>query len=394
MLTLPGLGQTNLPGNPPRVFLLDARALAANRNLLQAGDQALLPALKRLERAAAEASRAGPFSVTFKEFVPPSGDRHDYLSQAPYFWPNPKTTNGLPYVRHDGRRNPEINRISDHRSIGEMGDAVETLALAYYFTGNEADAAHATTLIRTWFLDPATRMNPNFEFAQGVPGISTGRGIGLIESRGLVRVVDAAGLLAGSKAWTREDQEGLKEWFAAFLKWMTDSRHGRQEAAARNNHGSFYDLQTASYALFLGKDGLAKEILDRAKTKRIAVQIEPDGRQPLELVRSNAWSYSVFNLSALTQLAELSEHIGVDLWSYRTPDGRSLQKAFEFLAPFALRKEKWPYTGSASTQTYFALVREAAPHYRDAKFRAIRSEVPNARPENRANLLLSTKVFP
>src|SRR4030095_11119048 len=124
------------------------------------------------------------------------------------------------------------------------------------------------------------------EYAQGIPGINTGRGIGLIETRGLTRVVDSIGLLRGAKAWTEADQQGMESWFARFLKWMLESKNGRDEAAAKNNHGTYYDLQISSFALFLGEKEFARDILQAARKKRIAVQIEPDGRQPLELART------------------------------------------------------------------------------------------------------------
>src|SRR6266850_7439451 len=224
------------PPAAPRVFLLDARQLQATKQRIQSGDKTLEPALSKLERDAQKALSSGPFSVVTKDATTPSGDKHDYMSQAPYFWPDPKSANGLPYIRRDGERNPEINKITDHRSLDQLESSVETLALAYYFKGDEAYASKAVQLLRAFFLDPATRMNPNLQYAQFIPGVNTGRGIGLIETRGLTHVVDAIGLLAGSNALTRKDQQGLQEWFTKFLVWMLESKNGRDENAASNNH--------------------------------------------------------------------------------------------------------------------------------------------------------------
>jgi len=266
----------------PRVFLLDAKQLEVNKQRIRGGDKTLIQAIAKLDREAQEALTIGPFSVVTKDPVPPSGDKHDYMSQAPYFWPDSSKPNGLPYIRRDGERNPEINKITDHRSLDQMVNAVETLALAYYYKSNDAYAAKAVQLLRAFFLDPATSMNPHLQFAQFIPGVNTGRGIGLIETRGLTRVVDAVGLLAESKALTRKDQQGLREWFTKFLDWMLESKNGRAESAARNNHGTYYDVQVASFALFLGRKELARDTLQTARQKRIAAQIEPDA--------ANRWS--------------------------------------------------------------------------------------------------------
>jgi hypothetical protein len=373
----------------PQVFLLDAKQLEKSRAAIRSGDKALTPAWSKLEREAQKALSDGPFTIMNKGVTPPSGDKHDYMSQAPYFWPDPSKPNGLPYIRRDGERNPEINKITDHKSIDDLENAVETLALAYYFKGDEAYATKAVQLLRAFFLDPAKRMNPNLEYAQYIPGVNTGRGIGLIETRGFTRVVDAVGLLKGSKALTSEDERGVKDWFGKFLQWMLDSKNGKEEAASKNNHGTYYDVQVLSYALFVGRQGLAKQTLEEAKQKRIATQIEPDGRQPLELARTKAWSYSNMNLDGLTQLATLGERVGVDLWNFQTRDGRSIRKAFDFLTPIVLG-QKWEYQeieGGVKPETLFPLMRRAAAIYRDKSFQTIMAKVPDVNPADRSRLL-------
>jgi hypothetical protein len=376
----------------PQVFLLDAKQLEKSRAAIRNGDKALAPAWSRLEREAQKALRDGPFTIMQKGVTPPSGDKHDYMSQAPYFWPDPNKPNGLPYIRRDGERNPEINKITDHKSIDDLEGAVETLALAYYFKGDEAYATKAVQLLRAFFLDPATRMNPNLEYAQYIPGVNTGRGIGLIETRGFTRVVDAVGLLKGSKSLTSEDERGVKDWFGKFLQWMLDSKNGKEEAAAKNNHGTYYDIQIVSYALFVGRQDLAKQTLEQAKQKRIAAQIEPDGRQPLELARTKAWSYSNMNLDGLTRLATLGERAGVDLWNFQTRDGRSIRKALDFLTPVAIGEKKWDYQeieGGVKPEMLFPVMRRAAAIYRDKSYQALMARVTASSPSDRSRLIHS-----
>src|SRR5437764_6188516 len=374
----------------PQVFLLDAKRLQDTSRAINQGDKGIAAAWAKLQRDAQKALGDGPFSIVNKTVTPPSGDKHDYMTQAPYFWPDPKSPNGLPYIRRDGERNPEINKITDHHSLDQVEAGVETLALAYYFKGDEAYAAKAVQLLRTFFLDPAARMNPNLEYAQFIPGVNTGRGIGLIETRGLTRVVDAAGLLAGSKALTKDDERGLRDWFGKFLQWMLDSRNGREEAAAKNNHGTYYDLQVVSYALFVGRKDLARQVLEQAREKRIAAQIESDGRQPLELARTKAWSYSNGNLDGLMELATLGERVGVDLWNFQTHDGRSIRKALDFLTPIAIGEGKWQFQelGGIKPESLFSLMRRAAAVYRDKQYQASMAKVPALDAADRSRLLL------
>ena len=393
----PQQAQTNNDPNThrrPQVFLFEAKNLEASRRAIYEKDKNIAPAWAKLERDAQKVLSGGSFSIVSKVGTPPSGDKHDYMSQAPYFWPDPKKPDGLPYIRRDGERNPEINKITDHKSLDDLENSVETLALAYYFNGDEAYATKAVALLRVFFLDPATRMNPNLQYAQFIPGVNTGRGIGLIETRGLTRVVDAIGLLAGSQALTSQDEIGLRDWFGKFMQWMLDSKNGREESAAKNNHGTYYDVQVISFALFVGKKELAIQVLGDARQKRIAKQVEPDGRQPLELARTKAWSYSIGNLDGLMQLAALGEHAGVDLWNFQTKDGRSIRKALDFLTPVALGETKWPYPelGGLKPDSLFPLMRRAAAVYGDRKYQLLMARVPELDREDRSRLLHPDRV--
>jgi Alginate lyase len=372
----------------PRVFRLDPQVMAQVRSRALARDARLAPALARLRADAREAMTAGPFTVTGKTATPPSGDKHDYMSQAPYFWRNPATPDGLPYVRRDGERNPEIQRLPDRDGLRGVISHTETLALCYYLLEDDACATRAALLLRTWFLDPATRMNPHLEYGQAIPGVNTGRGIGIIETSGLTRVVDAVGLLAGAKAWTPEDQRGLSAWFAAYLRWLRESAHGRAEAAATNNHGTHYDAQVASFALFTGQPALAAQVLGESRQKRIAAQIEPDGRQPRELERTRAWSYSVMNLGGFFTLAALGERAGVDLWGFQTADGRGLRRALDWLVPFAEGKA-WahPQITPWSPRDLAPLLREAAVRYREERYETLLERSEGADAGDRLQLL-------
>jgi Alginate lyase len=237
---------TRLAAVPPlegsRIFLLNPARLEAAKAAIARKDPAVMPAWEALRADADKALTVTRFSVVDKAVAPPSGDTHDYMSQAPYFWPDPAKSDGLPYIRTDGRRNPEIDTITDHRAIDGLVSNTQTLGLAFYFSGDERYAEKAAALIRAFFLDPATRMNPTLEYAQFIPGVNTGRGIGLIETRGFTRLVDAIGLIGSSKAWRTEDERGVRLWFTAFLTWMQESRNGQEEAAAKNNHGTYYSF--------------------------------------------------------------------------------------------------------------------------------------------------------
>jgi hypothetical protein len=133
----------------------------------------------------------------------------------------------------------------------------------------------------------------------------------------------------------------MEQWFAAYLKWLRESPNGEHERAARNNHGSWYAAQTAELALFTGDTALAREIVAGIPA-RIGWQISADGSQPIEMERTRSMHYSGFNVEALSRLAEMGRHVGVDLWGYEAPSGGSLRKAIDHLAPYVADYRTWP----------------------------------------------------
>jgi hypothetical protein len=331
----------------PNTIVLDGVQLAKTKALLIAGEHpSLQRSLNILEERAQKWLDQGPWSVTNKTDSPPSGDVHDYTSQAPYWWPS-DTPNGRPYVQRDGVKNPEIYKYNDRRDVEKVFRASYELSLAWFYTGNDSYARHSADILRTWFLSPATRMNPNLNHAQIIPHANTGRCIGIIDfSQGYSSVLDAALILAGdpsgqpAPAWSKKDVVEFRQWNVEFLEWLTNSRFGREESMQKNNHGVFASMQKAAIARFVGSDEQARQELCGMKD-RIDAGIAPDGSQPKELARTRSWHYSIFNLLALTRAAAIGKQVGVDLWSYQGPQGQSIMKAVEYLIPPATGVSPW-----------------------------------------------------
>lgn len=380
ILLILGLKTMVVAQKAPETLVINGANLLKNQALIVANDAAKKTALTDLLRQADKIIKKGKFySVMDKTVVPPSGDKHDYMSQAPYWWADSTKPNGLPYIRRDGERNPELNKISDHELMDKMEEEAQTLALAYYFSKQERYAKHAARLLKTWFLDKKTLQNPHLNFGQGIPGINTGRGIGIIETRELHKVTDAAILLRGSKNWSENNHIALKKWFSDYLTWLQDSPIGKDEADEHNNHGTHYDVQIVTCALFTDKMDVAKRQMDTTKN-RIKSQLATDGSQPHELTRTVSWGYVNMNLLAFLKTAQMGEKIGIDLWQYETTDGKSLRKAIDWLLPYAKKEQKWTYQqikkkGYEDTVKVF---RTAANVYKNADYDAAAKTIDNA----------------
>jgi hypothetical protein len=364
-----------------QLLMVDGPHVASVRDSLLRGEPQFRAALNALETDANRGLTVAPMSVMDKGVTPPSGDKHDYMSQAPYWWPDPSKRDGKPYIRKDGQRNPEIDKITDRANLERLAKTAFSLSLAFYLTSRQDYAHHAAQLVHVWFLDPATRMNPNLNFGQGIPGIADGRPAGIIETRFLPQIIDSVTLLQGSSAWTVADDQGLKDWMNAYLKWLQESSLGRDEATRGNNQETWEEVQVVSLGLYTGRANVARVTLQRSQAA-ISKEFEPDGTQPRELARTRSWDYSIFNLTAYLHVAELGGRLGVDLWNYRTPDGRSLRHGVDYLIPFATREKRWPHkqiTPFRPSELH-PVLRLAAVGWKDPTYRALAQQIGGATP--------------
>lgn len=338
MCTFAQSGDENL-----RVFLMDKKILTKVKNSLKSGETNYSDVYKELTRRAKKLLSATPHSITEKSQVPPSGDKRDYLSMAAYWWPDEEKGGDAPYIRKDGEKNPETQDIPDHKYLTDANMSIFTLSLAYYFSGNEDYAKKAIEFLHVWYLDDATRMNPNLNFAQYVKNRNTGRGAGVLDGRSIIYCIEGLGLIDNSKNFAKEDKDKFRQWVTEYRTWLLESKNGKQEGKAKNNHGTWYDNQMMSVSLYLGLNDYAKKYCDRLKEVRIDYQFESDGKQPEELVRTKALGYSYFNLEATSIFATYAWNLGIDYWNYTSPNGGSIKKGIDYLIPYTSGEKKWEY---------------------------------------------------
>jgi hypothetical protein len=282
-----------------------------------------------------------PITITSSTSPRSPGGPHDYFSEGDYWWPNPANPSG-PYIQRDGFSNP-ANFNAHREALIRLSIQVPALAAAWKLTRKREYATHAAKHLRAWFVDPATRMNPNLEHAQAIFGLNKGRGIGIIDTLHLVEVARAIAVLDPSAALNGSDKAATITWFCDYLTWMTTSPNGIAERDAKNNHGTCWLLQVAEFARLTSNAGITRFARDRFRTAIVPTQIAPDGSLPLELARTKPYSYSLFNLDALSTASQVLSTSTEDLWTFETPDGRSLRKAVAFMLPFIRDKRTWPY---------------------------------------------------
>ncbi len=303
-------------------------------------------ALASLVREAEALHALPPLSVMDKKLTAASGDKHDFFAIGKLAWANPDTANGMPWIRRDGAHNPAaFGSDYDKAHYDTTLQRIHVLALAWHHTRDERHAAKAVSLIRAWFIDPATRMNPNFKYASALPGVHDGMPIGIIEGVVLIKFIDDVKLLAGSASPTSADVAALKRWFADYTAWLLESEAGQEEGRATSNHGVWYAAQVATYALFTRDHRHVAPMIDLGRQILDAMQND-EGGFPKELSRRQSMHYSIYMLSAFVSLARCGEQSGDpenDLWHYVSPQGRSLKQGLVWIAPYLAREKPWPF---------------------------------------------------
>ncbi|MCU0915247.1 MAG: glycoside hydrolase family 127 protein [Planctomycetes bacterium] len=296
----------------------------------------------RILKLADEALQLAPVAIT--QFPAPlsQGGPHDFYSNGDYWWPDPNKPDGLPYIQRDGRSNPQ-NFTAHRLALCRMRDAVAALAAAYALDGQERYAEKAIALLKVFFLDEATRMNPSLLYAQAIPGRVSGRGIGIIDTLHLAEVPPAILALGKSRAMTPETLAGLKRWFADYAQWMTTHKYGVDEMNAKNNHSVAYMVQLAAFATLAGDTAQLDLCRQRYREVFVPQQMAPDGSFPQELKRTKPYGYSIFQLDNMAILCQVLSTERDNLWSFTLADGRGIRKAVEYLYPFLQDKSKWPH---------------------------------------------------
>lgn len=366
------------PDVVPPTVLWDGAYLKEVRDAWRAGDTSNAEEIRRLLEAATQDLGRGPFTIVNKPVLPVSGDPHDYFSMGPYWWPNPDTPDGLPYVRRDGEWNSDNDY--DSRELGRVMPSVRRLSLAYYLTGDERYAEKAAELLRIFFLDDDTRMNPHLKHAQAIPGRNDGRAIGMIDTWSLPVMLQGVVLLRESQAWTPEDDEAMRAWVEAFLDWFLYSDFGAQESVARNNHSTWYFAQVGAYGMFVGREDELRALYQQ-HVPRLITQFDADGRQPLELERTRSLHYSLFNLKAFLDIVRVGEALGLDYANPEQSPGREVLSGVYYMGDYVGDLDAWPYPlmGGGRTDWLWVVFRRAGGTFDDPQCFIWEQESPEGR---------------
>ena len=291
-------------------------------------------------KEAAWAMEQKPVTVTAETSPRSAGGKHDFFSEADYWWPNPANPDG-PYVNRDGETNPN-NFVAHRYAMIRFSEIVGALASAYKITGDEKYVKQAVVHLKAWFLNSETLMNPNLAFAQAVKGLHKGRSWGIIDTIHLMEVAQGIMVMEKAKVFDKTTLTGVKKWFADYVLWLNTDKNGIAEKNAKNNHGTTWSMQVASFAKLVNDQPMLDSLRLRYKNVFLPNQMALDGSFPLELARTKPYGYAIFNLDAMVMLCQILSTPKDNLWTYQTADGKSIRKGLDYLYPYIADKSKWP----------------------------------------------------
>lgn len=378
---------------PPSTFVISpAEYLAMRERVLQTPEPWMKPALDSLRTEAEKVMTKGPWSVTTKKDnqLPPSKDKHDFYSLSIYFWKKPDGT----WEWRDGQRNPDAV-TEDEAGLDALFGAVKVLSNAAWFLGDHKYGERAALLLRYWFTDSATGMNPNMNYAAGIPGQADGRGVGIHRFKDFAIILDDIGLLRAMGYWTDEDQAKMVKWVSEFSNWCNTTKLGLDEKKAPNNHSVFYGSMMLGCACYTGNQPLIEEYSKSFFQAQLINQIQPNGCLPEEMGRTRPVNYTLYCLMGFAMYAEQARNLGIDYYYYTGPNGQTLKAAFSYALPFWEGKVPWPKKEEPIYDyRVFIPARVAAIRYQDPAFENyLESSFPNWNQDYR-NLLWPPPVFP
>ena len=292
-------------------------------------------------KQAALALTQPPVTVTATQCPRSAGGIHDFYSEGDYWWPNPQNPTG-PYIQRDGLTNPD-NFTSHRKAMIRFSQIIGSLTSAYIITKEQKYINHAMKHLSAWFIDENTLMNPSLLYGQAIMGKVTGRGVGIIDMIQMMEVAQSLIVMEKSKMINQDDLQKIKNWFSAYLKWVTTHPYGIDERDSKNNHATCWVMQVAVFAKLVDNQQLLDDCKKRFKTILLPNQMSKDGSFPLELKRTKPYGYSLFNLDAMATICQVLKDSKKDLWDFTLDDNRSLRLAIDFMYPFTAKKESWKY---------------------------------------------------
>ncbi|KAF9459037.1 chondroitin AC/alginate lyase [Collybia nuda] len=365
------------------VFIDPAYVLAKNFSANTATAQ------QSIMNTALELADQGPWSVVNKTAVAPSGDIHDYLSWAPYWWPDCSQVGNkteltpeeiwttCPYKSQDGVFNPDFRLVNNTGDFWAVSDAIFYNALSWAINGSETFATNTARFIDVWFVNNDTRMNPNLNYGQVIrgPGKRMGAHTGILDLKCMTKVASAVLILRDSKApgWTTELDDQLVTWTKEYIKWLESSPISLEEKAAKNNHGTFWYNQVAALKILVGdKAGAASTVSEFFKGIYLE-QIVKGGEQPFEAARTRPYHYRAYNLAAMITNAQIGQFVDVPAFDLKTSAGATIKDALDFAMAQSPKDEDaaelYPVIASVAAVygdpegKYAAFLAKASPNY-------------------------------